>query len=192
MHQLTQRPNLLVCTDIFGITPALQHWLAQLPAKLTLVSPYQQSYQFEHDEAAYQHFSFEGGINAYQQKLAVVLSEQTQPWFGLGFSAGAAVLWSALSATGQQADGCQRAWLFYGGQIRHQAQLQPLCPTTLIWAQEDHFDVVALHQQLASKAGLQSELTKYRHGFINPASSGYQQAAACYYQQKLAFELAAN
>ena len=187
MDQQQQTATLLVCTDIFGVTAALHHWLAALPVEVQLLSPYSQMQQFEHAQAAYQFFTEQGGLPAYQQKLTQWLASQTKAVDALGFSAGAAVLWSAIAA--QPKSPVKRCWLFYGGQIRQQPELQPNCPTQLIWAEETHFDVVALHQQLAAKPLVQSELTPYPHGFINPASSGYRSAAAASYQQWLATAL---
>lgn len=187
MQQRAKTTTLLVCTDIFGITAPLQQWLSALPVTVELLSPYPQQQQFADDEAAYQFFTAQGGLALYQQKLTHWLQSRAEPVNALGFSAGAAVLWSAMAA--QPKLPIKRSWLFYGGQIRQQAELQPQCPTQLIWAQESHFDVVALHQQLAAKPLVQSELTSYPHGFINPASRGYRPAAAASYQQWLASAL---
>ncbi len=190
-HIGIKQPNVLVCTDIFGMTPALTAWLAPITAHPLVLSPYDQVVEFSDDMAAYQFFTEQGGLAAYQQKLHQYLAQQQNPLFVLGFSAGAAVLWSAI-ATETLAQHCaqfQHAWLFYGGQIRLQPQLQPSCPTTLIWSQENHFDVVALHQQLSSTDKVDSELTGYAHGFLNPASQGYDAKAARHYQLWLKNEL---
>ena len=74
---------------------------------------------------------------------------------------------------------------FYGGQIRHCVDVQPQVKTTLIWAQEAHFDVLNLHHQLAQRKLVSSVLTQYQHGFINPHSAGFNSEAASYYQQWL-------
>jgi dienelactone hydrolase len=185
------KPSLLVCTDIFGITPALQAWLAPLTAQPLLLSPYDQMVEFSDDGTAYQFFTQQGGLTAYQQKLKQYLAQQQGPLVVLGFSAGAAVLWSAMAigVQGQHGSQLQQAWLFYGGQIRLQPQLQPCCPTKLIWSQESHFDVAALHQQLSTTDLVDSELTCYAHGFLNPASQGYHPEAATHYQRWLTREL---
>lgn len=188
--QQRAKTTLLVCTDIFGITAALQQWLAALPVTVELLSPYPRQLQFADDEAAYRFFTAQGGLAVYQQKLTNWLQNRAEPVNALGFSAGAAVLWSALGTQHQLP--IKRSWLFYGSQIRLQAGLQPQCPTQLIWAQESHFDVAALHQQLAAKPLVQSELTSYPHGFINPASRGYRPTAAASYQQWMVSELQEN
>jgi len=191
--------KLLVATDIFGETPELLDWLTPVvqAADLTLqlVSPYAMPFtdrvlspalaenpELAPDQLAYQRFIQQGGIDAYAKKLQLNFDVQQEEFIALGFSAGAAALWQ-LAAKPQ-------LWLkqllgFYGGQIRHCSALQPLVSTTLIWAQEAHFDVEQLHRQLQQLAFVQSNLTSYPHGFINPHSVGYNREAASYYQQWL-------
>ena len=110
-----------------------------------------------------------------QQSFAL----QKQTYVALGFSVGATTLWQ-LASTSQP--WLQQALCFYGGQIRHHWHLTPQVPIQLIWAQESHFDVTALHQQLQDCQQVTSVVTSYRHGFLNPHSSGFDAAAACHYQ----------
>jgi len=191
--------KLLVATDIFGETAELLDWLMPVveAADLTLqvVSPYTMPFtnpsslpasavnpECSPDQHAYQRFVQQGGIDAYAKKLQLNFDAQHEEFIALGFSAGAAALWQ-LAAKPQ-------LWLkqllgFYGGQIRHCSELQPLVSTTLIWAQEAHFDVDQLHRQLQQTTFVHSNLTPYQHGFINPLSVGYNREAASDYQQWL-------
>ena len=137
---------------------------------------------FASDEQAYQTFLQQGGMQAYVDKLQQQLQLMTQPYLALGFSAGAAALWQ-LAALPQP--GLQRLICCYGGQIRHQPQLVPQVPVQLIWAEERHFCVSALHQLLLNKPQISSELTPWSHGFANPLSAGYQPTAAAWLQQWL-------
>lgn len=190
--------KLIVATDIFGETPELVAWLTPLvqAADLTLelVSPYKAQFTDiavatarltalpparAADELAYQRFLQQGGMDAYVKKLQHSLKTQQEPFFAIGFSAGAAALWQL---TAQPLPWLTQAWCFYGGQIRHCSELQPLVRTTCIWAQETHFRVEQLHEQLAQRALVQSYLTSYQHGFINPHSAGFNSEAASYYQ----------
>lgn len=186
--------KLFVATDIFGETPELLAWLAPIVAAgggtLELVSPYETPLVEEvmtpkdgaADELAYQQFLAQGGLSAYVEKLQQHFQLQQEPFIAIGFSAGAAALWQ-LAASPQP--GLQQLVGFYGGQIRHCADLQPLVSTRLIWAEETHFDVAQLHQQLALRALVSSVLTPYQHGFINPYSIGFNQKAASDYQRWL-------
>jgi dienelactone hydrolase len=193
--------KLLVATDIFGETPALVAWLTPIMQAadftLELVSPYAKPFAAKAvastaefapqparatDELAYQQFVQHGGMNAYVEKLQRSFRNQQQEFIALGFSAGAAALWQLAA---QPQPWFKQAYCFYGGQIRHCSELQPLISTTLIWAQETHFAVEQLHQQLQQRALVQSYLTSYPHGFINPHSAGFNPEAASYYQQWL-------
>lgn len=181
--------KLVVATDIFGITTELVEWLhpivEALELELELVSPYPASGApvVPSSEAhAYQNFLKHGGLEFYSNKLQHCFESQSQAFSALGFSAGAAAVWrvSATSSTF-----IKQAVCFYGGQIRLNSDLQPQVPITLIWAQESHFDVDALHQQLRQYPNMNSIVTKYAHGFINPLSAGFHQEAASRYQRLL-------
>jgi hypothetical protein len=191
--------KLLVATDIFGETPELFDWLMPVveaaDVTLQVVSPYPMPFtnlaplsalavnpECAPDQLAYQRFILQGGIDAYAKKLQLNFDVHHEEFIALGFSAGAAALWQ-LAAKPQLR--LKQLLGFYGGQIRHCSELQPLVSTTLIWAQEAHFDVDQLHRQLQQMTFVQSNLTPYQHGFINPHSVGYNREAASDYQQWL-------
>lgn len=185
--------KLIVATDIFGQTPELMAWLTPIAQAsgggLEVISPYLQQFNVDMfassggtDELAYQKFLDAGGSKAYTEKLQIHLDVQQEPFIAIGFSAGAAALWQ-LAAKPQPR--LQQLIAFYGGQIRHDSDLQPLVSTTLIWSQETHFDVAQLHQRLAERPRVSSVLTPYQHGFINPYSTGFNRNAANDYQQWL-------
>lgn len=192
--------KLLVATDIFGETPELCAWLKPVAASsnmlLELVAPYANPQtqlltkqdvsstqeQATPDTEAYQLFLQQGGMAGYLEKLQSVLKAQQGAYITVGFSAGAAALWQ-LSAAPQP--GLRQFIGFYGGQIRHCPELQPLVATSLIWAEETHFEVDQLHHQLQKLPLVQSYLTSFQHGFINPHSAGYNREAASYFQQWL-------
>lgn len=192
--------KLLVATDIFGETPELHAWLdpiaTSLEMMLEFVSPYSNSQtplltkqdvsstqvQATPDTDAYQLFLQQGGMAGYLEKLQSIIKSQQGAYIAVGFSAGAAALWQLLAAP--QA-GLQQMIGFYGGQIRHSSSLQPLVATSLIWAQETHFDVEQLHYHLQRRRLVQSYLTSFQHGFINPYSAGYNHEAASDFQQWL-------
>ena len=189
--------KLVVATDIFGITTELVEWLRpiaeSLNLELELVSPYPATVAStmegqlapvvpSSEEHAYQNFLKHGGLELYSKKLQHCFESQSQAFSALGFSAGAAAIWRVAATSSSS---IKQAFCFYGGQIRLNSDLQPQVPTTLIWAQESHFDVDALHQQLRQYPYMNSIVTTYAHGFINPLSAGFHQEAASHYQHLL-------
>lgn len=192
-----QQLPLLVCSDIFGVTPALQAQFSAWRAPLLWLSPYQQTHQFQHEEQAYRHFVKQGGLDSYRQKLQQLLQQLSQqdaqscqmPLLAVGFSAGAAALWCEIAQI--QPGVIKQAFCFYGGQIRFYPELQPQCPTSLIWTKEQHFDVKALAQAVSGTANVSSRCCDYGHGFLNPSSLQYHKQGAAYYQRWLLQQLTA-
>jgi hypothetical protein len=189
--------KLVVATDIFGITTELVNWLQPivetLQLEVVMVSPYAEDFlpveagmldavAPRADDHAYQSFLKHGGLDFYTQKLQHCAESQPQAFMALGFSAGAAALWQVSASSSSL---FKQAVCFYGGQIRFSSDLQPKVPTTLIWAQESHFDVEALHLKLSQYPTVNSILTMYAHGFVNPHSTGFHQEAARQFQHRL-------
>lgn len=186
--------RLLVATDIFGATTALQAALDSLqnrgagkcdasspavPLQIQLCQPdscVAGTAPFDNDQLAYQAFLQQGGLAGYQRQVSLALA-QHRPHLVLGFSAGAAALWCALSAAGRPTSP-DKALLCYGGQIRQHLDLVPKLPVTCLWTEETHFEVHAVQQQLAQYHNLQQCYWPQRHGFINPHSGGFDPTAA--------------
>lgn len=178
---MTQPRRLLVATDIFGATAALQQALATLQAKddrlqIEICQPdsCQSVPVFTDDQLAYQAFIQQGGLERYQLQAQARLQAQPADLL-LGFSAGAAALWSVLNTA---TPGAGKALLCYGGQIRQCSALAPQWPVTCLWSDEQHFDVRALQLTLQQHPQLQQQHWPQPHGFINPHSKGYQPEAA--------------
>lgn len=183
--------NLLVATDIFGETTALSRQLAQLQNAVSefsldiiVVQPdscLNEPSVFPDDQQAYQAFLQHGGLLRYQDVVKNAFCAQ-RPNFVLGFSAGAAALWSQLNVeTPTTHSG--KALLCYGGQIRQQSHLPPNWPVTCLWSDETHFDVRALQQQLSVHPKVQQLHWPLRHGFINPHSTGFSEESAAEFWQ---------
>jgi dienelactone hydrolase len=188
---MQHKRHLLVASDIFGATPALRETLATLPdilrgqLQLTLCQPdscMKTTTVFTDDQLAYQAFLQQGGLERYQQQVLQTLTA-VQPDLVLGFSAGAAALWWALSRA-DCAGSSGQALLCYGGQIRQYYDLTPHWPVTCLWSDENHFDVVALQQQLGQSGNVRQQHWSQRHGFINPHSTGYDASAADLFWQR--------
>jgi dienelactone hydrolase len=59
----------------------------------------------------------------------------------------------------------------YGSRIRDYADLTPACPTLLLFAKEDSFDVNGLISKLQSKKRLSIVEFDAEHGFVDPFSN---------------------
>ena len=177
--------HVLVLSDIFGLCKGLERLLAalnQAGAAIQVIDPYQGTPQQFADEAgAYAGYSARCGHEAYATIAAQALQRSEQPFaLALGFSAGATALWRALA--GADSRRLKQAILFYPGQIHQHIALQPAIPTQVIFGNsEPHFNVAAICQQLQQQ-GVTAVSSGYQHGFMNPASGAFDEAA---YQQQL-------
>lgn len=179
--------TILIATDVFGATPAVACLVRTLGHPCQVVSPFDDAQlYFQEEKTAYYAFLAQGGVARYAEKLARVLQEQgTLIQMAIGFSAGASALWiaSADSAALQ----LRANILFYGSRIRDHKEIQPLCPTRLIFAEnEAAFNATELSAEL-QQLGHQSELVYgTSHGFMNPYSRGFDVKIQTLYLDRLA------
>ncbi|GAB59437.1 dienelactone hydrolase family protein [Rheinheimera nanhaiensis] len=180
--------TVLLITDIFGQCTGLNRLLTDLRQSgvtLHLVDPYQgKPQQFADEQQAYAAYSAECGHNAYAAIAAQALQSHSQPIeLAIGFSAGATALWRALAAT--DSSRLKQAVLYYPGQIHQHLTLQPQVPTQVIFGHsEPHFAVDDICRQLQQQ-GVTAISTPYAHGFINPASKAFNEAAYLQYLARL-------
>lgn len=169
--------SLWVLTDIFGDQPALQQSLDSLTEAYQVIQPYAcQMPAFADEQAAYQAFLAAGGMAAYHHKLHLLLQQSSTDVTLLGFSAGASAAW--VCAAEKQLP-IKAVLGLYGGQIRDYAELQPKCPVSLLFCQQEpHFSMPQLLAQLQGKANLSVRTVGQPHGFVNPLSANYQAQAA--------------
>ena len=179
--------QLVIVTDIFGAQSEVLLQFDQLGSDYICVQPYDhQPPPFVDETQAYQYFLVHSGLGAYSSKLHKVLKAQTEPVFLVGFSAGATACWANLVVEHLTIAHCVG---FYGGQIRQMAELQPLYPTELIFAEETHFSALELMDALAGKTNLKQILVPYPHGFMNSLSQGYRQDSAAEYFSRLSRQI---
>jgi dienelactone hydrolase len=185
--------DILIATDIFGHTPALDRLANQLANRLAgqqtgttieIMDPYDGQVCFRDEPAAYSFFSSQTGITAYSEKISNRLKsnhlkpghlKMGRPTHTLiGFSVGAAAIWH-LSADPKFA-GIQRAVGFYGSQIRHHPEILPVFDTRLIWPRsEPHFDVDHLMFILKDTPKISCCKADGLHGFMNELSQNYDE-----------------
>lgn len=180
--------KVVFVSDIFGLTPHLVTWAAQLQsigAQCDIVTPYRTAPpQFLNDQHAYEYFLSQGGHAHYLQLLQQQAHQLHHAHYIIAFSAGASAVW-ALSS--QHATHVQpHVMLFYPSQIRNQTSLQPHWPTEVIFAHhETHFDVVRVMALLKAQQNpmVRVSRSQYLHGFLNPQSDNFNQASCDRYQR---------
>lgn len=165
--------NLLIATDIFGKTPALEALANQLAAgagSSVIVDPYGGvNGEFDSEAEAYATFQRTVGLEAYIEMVSTAIERLEGPVFLVGFSVGASAVW-ALSDNADLEPGT-RAYCFYGSQIRRLAGVSPRIEVTLVFPKhEPHFDVAALSARLSRKRRVSCVNTCYLHGFMNRCS----------------------
>lgn len=174
--------QILFATDIFGET----EWTQSLVVKwreqghqVLLVSPYNECFQFDGESAAYAKFIEVGGFEAYCKKIVALYQNKLMPApeLQIGFSAGGAALWCVLSEVSHINQSHLIA--FYPGQIRHHLDTLPSVTTSLVLPKlEQHFDLSLIIEYLVTKPELNIIQNGKRHGYANPESEQYDQAAS--------------
>ena len=165
--------EVLLVTDIFGLTPEVKNLASKISPLTQIVDPYTGSFKnFASDEEAYEYFSQNVGLERYQEKLSVRLERLLEPTLLIGFSVGASAVWCNLDAA--PISKICKAFCFYGSQIRRYTHLQPICETHLIFPKsEKTFSIEEVAKQIDGKPRVQIIRTPYSHGFMNPLSSGF-------------------
>jgi dienelactone hydrolase len=177
-------PYVLIATDVFGATPAIANLVRQLAVPCLVISPFTEERSVSNEQQAYQRFLSEGGLHAYTQKITEALQLQCQTvQHVIGFSSGASALWLACA---KQAYDLVSANLFYGARIRDFKELQPQCPTNLIFSERDvGYQPSELVMEL-KQLGHHAEIAKgTAHGFMNPYSAGFSLKKQTYYENRL-------
>ena len=166
---------IILATDIFGLTSHVQEVTAHLWDRghvPVIISPFSLSRSFSDEAEAYAAFLQKGGVDAYTEKILAGLQVAAEPLICIGFSAGAASLWRALSQP--EVGRARLAILFYGAQIRDAAELQPLCETLLVFpAEEPHFSVAGLVGRLQGRPGVCCTQVVWLHGYMNRLSRNF-------------------
>lgn len=170
-------PHILLATDIFGKTNAVEAFSERLSAvgeKVHIFDPYDaKPMHFQNENEAYEVFMQTCGLESYaemcQKTLDALCDEEV---ILIGFSMGASALWKALD--GREEGNIKHFYGFYASQIRHFLDANPRVPCTLVFPNcEPHFNVEALISKLATKEMLTCIKTPYSHGFMNPLSVNY-------------------
>jgi dienelactone hydrolase len=165
--------DILIATDIFGHTPALDRLAGQLQADtIKIIDPYDGRTHFRDEETAHAFFTAQVGIPVYAKKISDHLSKAGPGQTLIGFSVGAAAIWYLSGNTAFM--GVQQAIGFYGSQIRHHTRCRPVFDTRLVFPEsEPHFDVDHLMRTLKDTPRVTCFKAGGLHGFMNEHSQNF-------------------
>ncbi|WP_078410690.1 dienelactone hydrolase family protein [Priestia abyssalis] len=136
-------------------------------------------YTYTEEALAYENFvqniGFEYGVQQVNQAITE-LKQEYQRVGVVGFSVGATIAWlCSENKMGDFVIGC------YGSRIRNHADIQPSCPTLLIFPTEEQaFDVHNLVETLKKKEYRDLKIKSFPgvHGFIDSFSKNYHEVSA--------------
>ena len=186
--------HLVIVTDIFGLTPAINELIASLDLGylVSIVDPYADQFiAFKDEQLAYQYFTDNVGLETYIAKLKAHIQGLDGQVYLLGFSVGASAIWAI--AEDKQLRKIQQAWLFYGSQVRYYQHITPIFPMTLYLPHsEPHFSVAEMAVNLKHKSHVNIVHTAFSHGFMNRYSANFTLTGYQKYLQLLASDLAVS
>lgn len=127
-------------------------------------------FAYEKSEEAYDFFVKNIGFEVYKEINIFVnrLRVKYDNVFVVGFSIGATIAWRCCENLL-----CSGIIACYGSRIREYTDLTPTCPTLLLFAKEDSFDVHALVCQLQDKQHLSIIEFDAEHGFVDSFSKHF-------------------
>ena len=127
-------------------------------------------FSYEKPEEAYGFFRKNIGFEVYKKVSASVskLKEKYDQVFVIGFSVGATIAWRCCENSS-----CSGIIACYGSRIRDYTSLTPACPTLLLFARENSFDVHTLVCQLQDKPNLSILEFDAEHGFLDSFSKHF-------------------
>jgi dienelactone hydrolase len=174
--------HVILVTDIYGLTPAVDELVQRLTAndkQVSVVEPYSKQYrQFINEDMAYEAFIKACGHEQYADNLKDLIKGYQQQVVIIAFSAGASAAWIVTA----ELNNIKHLIGFYPSQIRHHLHLVPSCPVSFVFPQyEDFFNVQDVIATLETHQQVSCFSVPFLHGFINPYSKHYhQEAAQCF------------
>lgn len=127
-------------------------------------------FSYEESAEAYDYFIKKVGFEAYKviNDLVNRLKEKYENVFIIGYSVGATIAWRCC-----ENPFCSGIVACYGSRIRDYTDLNPVCPTLLLFADRDSFDVDMLLRQFHNRRNLTIIKMDAAHGFIDNYSKYY-------------------
>lgn len=139
-------------------------------------------FAYEESELAYSFFVNLVGFEVYFDIMQLLqrLKEKYADVFIVGFSVGATVAWRC-----SENELCSGVVGCYGSRIRDYIDLTPVCPTLLLFAKEDSFDVKSTIKELQHKEQVEVYDFDAKHGFLDPYNDHYNEEQAEKVQKKI-------
>ena len=130
---------------------------------------------YEEANVAYDFFVQKVGFQVYEKinKMIFQLKEGYDKVFLIGFSVGATIAWRCCENTL-----CSGIVACYGSRIRDYTNLCPSCPTFLLFAKEDSFQVSETISELKGTPNLLLAEMEAKHGFMDLYSENYEHQIA--------------
>ena len=127
-------------------------------------------FSYEKSAEAYDYFIKHVGFEVYREIVALVsqLKKKYDHVFIIGFSVGATIAWRC-----SEYSLCDGIIACYGSRIRDYTDISPLCPTLLLFAKEDSFDILILMSRLREKQNLCINEFDAEHGFMDCYTKHY-------------------
>jgi len=171
---LNKKQAIIVIHEIYGINEFMkQQCLKFKEAGYDVFCPNminKPPFSYEKSKEAYDFFMKNIGFEMYKEISSFVdqLREKYDNVFIIGFSVGATIAWRCCENSL-----CSGIIASYGSRIRDYTDLVPSCPTLLLFAKEDSFDVHALVCQLQDKQHLSIIEFDAEHGFVDSFSKHF-------------------
>ncbi len=179
---------VIVISDIFGRTPALQRLCETLSPQETIIEiidPYGGiDPSFKSEALAYEYFMEQVGLDKYNAIIERRLIPANPDTFVIGFSVGATAAW-CLSQK-KSLSHIKKAIFFYSSQIRYFMDIQPTFEVEFIFPlHEPHYDVDDIIQKLVTTPRVSCKKASGNHGFMNELSKNFNTACCTQYTQFL-------
>lgn len=166
---------IIILHEIYGINKHIedvcQYYLAKgydiyCPDLLNMDNHFEYSQQDE----AYLYFTNNIGLDVFHQINIQIkqLKKKYKKVILIGFSIGATIAWICTSS-----GLCDGMIGYYGSRIRDYLSVIPKCPSLLLFAEEDYFDVVGVVEFLKNNKSITTEIIEGKHGFLNCYSENY-------------------
>lgn len=172
--------NIILATEIWGRTchvDALAQVLGRVSGSVVVVDPYEGvDPGFPGEEEAYARYLEACGHAAFAARVSDALRSLGGDTALVGFSAGAGAVWATLC--GEDTPPARMGICFYGSMIRTMLEGRPSAPVDLVFpSHEGHFDVCSVVDALRGRPAVRCHVVPQGHGFMNPLSAQYDEAA---------------
>lgn len=170
---------MIVLHEIYGVNKFIKSWNQRFFEEgYDVYCPnllHRSAFSNEESEDAYRFFVSQVGFEVYTDiiELARQLQEKYEEVYITGFSVGATIAWRAC-----EHNIFSGVIACYGSRIRDYIDVNPACPTLVLFAKEDSFDVKTTVSQLQGKENLEIQVYEASHGFLNRDAKAYNEQQA--------------